>query len=162
MSKIFSYQDLLTKDLKLEGDIILVGGCFDVFHYGHLIFLKRAKMLGGKLTVALESDKFILKKKKRKPVHTQNQRAEILAGLVVVDLIIKLPYFASNQDYLNLVKMVKPKFIAVSDNDPLTAIKKKQAAVVGGELRVVCKHQADFSSTQIINRNKIDNGNYYC
>jgi len=36
--------------------IVLVGGCFDLLHYGHVRFLEEAKKLGNHLVVALESD----------------------------------------------------------------------------------------------------------
>jgi len=34
--------------------IVLVGGCFDLLHFGHISFLKRAKALGNYLVIALE------------------------------------------------------------------------------------------------------------
>jgi len=43
--------------------VVLVGGAFDILHYGHIHFLKHAKALGDYLVVALESDKFIQKSK---------------------------------------------------------------------------------------------------
>ena len=67
---------------------VLVGGCFDILHYGHLRFLSQAKEKGEMLIVALESDTFIRKIKNKKPIHTQEQRAEILAHLNLVDMII--------------------------------------------------------------------------
>jgi len=154
MRKIFSFKKLTRRKLlNLDRDFVLVGGCFDIFHYGHLIFLGKAKELGGQLIIALESDEFILRKKRRKPIHSQNQRAKILAALSIVDLVIKLPYFRSNLEYTNLVKLIKPKFIAVTRGDPLIITKKQQAAMVGGELKIVCQRQANFSSTKIIGVN---------
>lgn len=151
MRKIFDYYDLTREKLvKFGRDFVLVGGCFDIFHYGHLIFLKKAKKLGGLLVVSLESDEFILRRKKRNPTHNQNQRARILAALSIVDMVIKLPYFKSNLEYANLVKLVKPRFIAITKGDPLTAIKNRQAKAVKGELKVVCRRQVNFSSTKII------------
>src|SRR6476620_9605469 len=41
--------------------IVLVGGCFDVLHYGHVEFLKNAKSQGHILVVALEPDEKISK-----------------------------------------------------------------------------------------------------
>ena len=35
---------------------VLVGGCFDMLHFGHVSFLQQAKDLGTDLIVALESD----------------------------------------------------------------------------------------------------------
>ena len=59
----------------IKEPIVLVGGCFDILHFGHLMFLKNAKEEGKVLVVLLESDEFIKKFKHREPVHKQNERA---------------------------------------------------------------------------------------
>ncbi|MBI3343244.1 adenylyltransferase/cytidyltransferase family protein, partial [Candidatus Gottesmanbacteria bacterium] len=58
---------------------ILVGGCFDLLHYGHIRFLEEAKKLGDHLVVALESDENVRRMKgEGRPIHTQAQRKEML------------------------------------------------------------------------------------
>ena len=135
--------------------IVLVGGCFDLFHYGHLQFLKAAKKQGNYLIVALESDQFIKLKKKRLPVHTQNQRAAMLTELRTVNQVIKLPFLTNNKDYLTLVKKIKPAVIAVTAGDPQLKNKQKQAQTVGAKVKVVTPLIKNFSSTSIIA--KLDN-----
>jgi len=131
-------------------NIVLVGGCFDILHYGHLIFLQKAKEHGNFLIIALESDKFIRERKKRGAVHNQQQRAEILSSINFVDLVVKLPYFSSDKEYTNLVKKIKPRIIAVSDKDPYLEEKKEQAKLVNGQLKIVCGLVEGFSSSMII------------
>lgn len=130
--------------------IILVGGCFDVFHYGHLIFLKKAKVLGDYLIILLESDNFIRKIKRRKPIHNQEQRAEILSAISDVDLVIKIPYFKTDVEYFNLVKIIQPAVIAVSKGDLNFKKKEQQAKMINGKIIVVTKLLTKFSSTKII------------
>ncbi len=36
--------------------VVLVGGCFDILHFGHIEFLKKAREAGDYLIVALEPD----------------------------------------------------------------------------------------------------------
>jgi len=129
--------------------IVLVGGCFDIFHYGHFYFLKKSRSFGDFLIVALESDKFIVKNKKRKPIHNQQQRAEILSGFYFVDLIILLPYFSKEDYYFDLVKKIKPKIIAVTKNDPKIKNKKEQATLISAEIKKVTPFIKNFSSTRI-------------
>ena len=69
------------------GTKTLVGGCFDLLHFGHLSFLKAAKELADILIICLEPDTTIQRMKKAAPIHTQKQRAEILAELICVDYI---------------------------------------------------------------------------
>ncbi len=77
-SKIEYYENIFSnKKCFPNSKIVLVGGCFDVLHYGHLEFLHEAKKQGKYLIVALEPDETIIKYKKRKPIHNQLQRAKI-------------------------------------------------------------------------------------
>lgn len=132
-----------------EKRTVLVGGCFDIFHYGHLQFLKKAKKQGDILIIALESDQFIKKRKKRMPFHNQKQRAKILSSLNFVDLVILLPYFSSDDDYFKLVNEIKPKVIAITAGDLQRQNKAKQAKMVGGKVVVVTPLIKNFSSTRI-------------
>jgi len=128
---------------------VLVGGCFDIFHYGHLVFLHKAKTSGDYLIVALESNALI-EKKKRKPFHSQQERAEILAALTIVDLVLLLPDFKNDSDYLELVKKIKPKIIAVSEKDINYSKKVQQAKSIHAEIKIVTPLLKKFSSSQLI------------
>ncbi len=129
---------------------VLVGGCFDLLHFGHLIFLKKAKKEGDFLVIILESDEFIKKRKKRSPIHTQRQRAITLAALEMVDLVILIPYFKSDNDYLDLVKKIRPKVIAVTAQDPQKENKKKQGEIVGAKFKIVVPRLKQFASSKIL------------
>jgi cytidyltransferase-like protein len=129
--------DQISEVSSLKSSKILVGGCFDILHYGHTTFLGNARQEGDVLIVLLESDEFIKKYKHRHPIHTQDQRAQVLANLTVVDYVIKLPLMKNNEDYFNLVKKIKPAIIAVTKSDPLITVKKEQAEEVGAEVKVV-------------------------
>lgn len=147
MKKIVLLRDFrqITREKK-----VLVGGCFDLLHYGHLTFLRNAKKVGDFLIVALESDQFIKNNKERDPIHNQDQRAEILAALDFVDSVIKLPLLKSNQEYFDLIKLIKPKVIAVTEGDPQLTNKEKQAKEIGAKVMIVTNLLKDFSSQKII------------
>ncbi|OGK30912.1 hypothetical protein A3F29_02320 [Candidatus Roizmanbacteria bacterium RIFCSPHIGHO2_12_FULL_33_9] len=130
--------------------VVLVGGCFDIVHLGHIKFLEGAKKQGDFLVVALESDEFIKKRKNKNPFHNIDERAEILSSIIYVDLVIKLPMFKNNHQYLELTKLIMPKVIGVSQNDPYLKEKQIQAKEVGGKVKVVSEIIKKFSSTQAI------------
>ena len=113
-NKIINYPKEISEIKRKKNDrIVLVGGCFDIIHIGHLRFLERAKKQGSLLIVILESDDFIIKHKKRQPLHNQNERADILASLTMIDYVVKIPYLTGYQQYLKLVTEINPDIIAV-------------------------------------------------
>jgi len=130
---------------------VLVGGCFDLFHYGHLQFLKKARENGNYLIVVLESDEFIKKNKRKEPIHNQEERAEILSVINMVDLIIKLPLFNSNEGYFQMVRLIRPTIIAVTEGDSQLENKKKQAEEVKAKVVVVTSLIKKYSTRKIIN-----------
>jgi D-beta-D-heptose 7-phosphate kinase/D-beta-D-heptose 1-phosphate adenosyltransferase len=99
-----------------EKKIVVVGGCFDILHVGHVRFLSEARKMGDYLVVLLESDKKVkaLKGEKR-PVFIQKERAEMLSALKTVDLIVLLPMLETDRDYVNLLKRIKPVVVAVTE-----------------------------------------------
>jgi FAD synthetase len=129
--------------------IVLVGGCFDVIHHGHLSFLKKAKEEGDVLIVALENDEFIRKQKKRNPFHTQSQRADMLSSFRAVDGVISLPTMDSDECYKRLVETVKPSVVAVTQGDLFIVQKRTYAQSVGAKVKIVCKLIEGLSSSTI-------------
>lgn len=128
---------------------ILVGGCFDILHFGHFQFLEKAKAMGNYLIVALEPDERIIHYKNRYPIHNQEKRALNLLGLRFVDHIIMLPLLKDFDDYLALVAAIKPNIIAVTSDDPQIDNKQKQADAVGAQLVIAIDRIEPFSSSKI-------------
>jgi FAD synthetase len=149
MDKVISFARFKSLRKSIAKKIVLVGGCFDIFHYGHLTFLKKAKQQGDKLVVLLESDETIKNKKNREVFHNQRERAEILAAIEFVDYIIPMEFVRRDEDYLKMVKEIKPALIAVTENDPQIENKKKQAESVGAKIIVVTPLIKKFSSSKI-------------
>lgn len=120
--------------------IVLVGGCFDLLHFGHISFLKQAKSYGDYLVVALESDENVRRKKgEARPIHNQSQRKEMLEALNFVDEVITLPPLHGYNDYLDLVRKIRPTVIAVTEGDPKISEKQQQADKVMAKLAVIPK-----------------------
>jgi rfaE bifunctional protein nucleotidyltransferase chain/domain len=120
--------------------VVLVGGCFDLLHYGHISFLKQAKSYGDWLVVALESDENVRKMKgDARPIHSQAQRKEMLEALSFVDEIMPLPPMHGDRDYFKMVRNIKPSVIAITEGDLLAVKKTEQAKEIGARLVVVPK-----------------------
>lgn len=142
MKKVVNYQDLpgLIKQIKLTGqDLVLVGGCFDILHLGHIRFLKETKKYGT-VVVALESDAALKRLKGlARPIHKQFERAEVLSDLKTVDYVVLLPEFKKDSDYAKLTQTVSPDFIGVTAGDPKISQKQIQAKKAGAKLIIVPK-----------------------
>ena len=70
---------------------IYTGGTFDLFHSGHVNFLKRCQQLAGfdgQVVVALNTDEFIFQYKKKKPILSYQQRKEVLESCRYVDEVV--------------------------------------------------------------------------
>jgi glycerol-3-phosphate cytidylyltransferase-like family protein len=102
------------------------------------------------LIVALESDEFIHTSKKRAPIHNQKERQMILENLRSVDMVISLPFLQSYDEYLELVKIIRPQIIAVTENDSQLFNKERQAEMVGGRVIAVTPQIKTFSTTKIL------------
>lgn len=66
---------------------VITYGTFDLFHVGHLRLLQRAKQYGDKLIVGVSTDEFN-REKGKEAIIPYEQRAEIVANIRCVDLVI--------------------------------------------------------------------------
>lgn len=110
MGKILQLNELkATLDrLIAEGrKIVFTNGCFDLIHAGHVRYLREAKALGDILVVALNTDRSVSKLKPGRPVITEAQRAEVVAGLESVDYVT---LFDEDTPY-DVIKLLRPDLL---------------------------------------------------
>ena len=89
--------------------IVLAGGVFDIIHPGHIHTLNAAKALGDVLVVVVATDNTAVKMKKRRPIHTQAQRQELVNSLSMVDACL----IGQEENMFKTVNNVKPQIIAL-------------------------------------------------
>lgn len=89
--------------------VVLAGGVFDIVHPGHIHTLNAAKALGDVLVVVVATDNTSEKMKKRRPLHTQEQRQELVNSLSMVDLCL----VGQEDDIFKTVNRVRPQIIAL-------------------------------------------------
>ncbi len=90
-SKVKERDELIkiAERLREEGKrIVFTNGCFDLLHVGHIRLLRKAKELGDILIVGLNSDSSARKiKGVERPIVPQDERAEVLSALEMVDYV---------------------------------------------------------------------------
>lgn len=135
---------------KQNKKIVLVGGCFDVLHPGHVVFLEKAKKEGDILVVLLENDEKVRQLKGvTRPVHTQKQRAKVLCALRSVDIVVLLPFMKNMQDYDNLIGKIKPDVVAATLGD-INTHHQRIAKKVGAKLKFVTRVVGNHSTSRIL------------
>jgi rfaE bifunctional protein nucleotidyltransferase chain/domain len=147
MSKIVDCKHLKTAlaERREKGlRIVFTNGCFDIIHAGHIRYLREAKALGDVLVVGLNSDNSVARLKPGRPVNSENQRAEVLAALEMIDFIT---LFTEDTPY-DLIRAIKPD-VLVKGGD------WKPEDIVGSDLVPEVRSlpfMEGISSTVIINK----------
>ncbi len=98
---------------KNQGKVVFTNGCFDILHLGHVDYLEKARNLGQKLIVALNTDASVQRLKgKTRPITDEVSRARVMASLAFVDAVILF----DEDTPLELISYLKPD-ILVKGND---------------------------------------------
>ena len=149
MGKILTWAESGEAVGKLREDgrkIVFTNGCFDLIHIGHVRYLREAKALGDVLIVGLNSDRSVSSIKPGRPVTPQDQRAEVLASLEMVDYVV---LFDEETPY-ELIKLIQPD-ILVKGGD------WKKEEIVGSDIAketFSLPYIKGISTTEIIERSK--------
>ncbi len=123
---------------KEKRKVVLASGVFDLLHLGHVRFLEAAKKAGGRnaeLIVIVARDSTVEKRKKERPVVSENQRCALVASLKVVDeAILGFEEF----DIGKVIETIKPDVIAVGhDQTDMERTVRKYVQDNGLRIRVV-------------------------
>jgi D-beta-D-heptose 7-phosphate kinase/D-beta-D-heptose 1-phosphate adenosyltransferase len=127
-------------------------GCFDLLHPGHIKLLSEARAACDRLIVGLNGDASVRRLKgEGRPLQEVHARAEVLAALEAVDLVVVF-----DQDTpLELIRRVRPKVLAKGGD-------YRREEVVGHELveseggEVILVHlMPGFSTSKIVRRSRV-------
>lgn len=137
-----------------EGTLVFTNGCFDRLHDGHRSLLERAKALGDRLIVGLNSDASVRRLKGTgRPVLADHRRALALAALDAVDAVTVF----EEDTPLGLIEALRPDVLVKgADYD--------RASVVGGDIvearggRVVLLPLVQGASTTSVVKDRPDSG----
>ncbi|MBM3905831.1 MAG: FAD synthase [Thaumarchaeota archaeon] len=106
---MISENNALTEFGRSALHVVLAGGVFDIIHPGHIYTLNAAKALGDVLVVVIATGNTAVKMKKRRPLHAEEQRQELIGSLSMVGLCL----IGSEGDIFKTVSRVKPDIIAL-------------------------------------------------
>lgn len=130
--------------------VILCHGCFDIVHPGHLRHLVWAREQGDMLIVSVSGDAAVSNKGVGRPLVPEHLRADNLAALECVDLVVVTPG-ATAVDTLSAVR--PDRYIKGAEyrdsHDPRLAAERDIVQSYGGSL-LFSSGDVVYSSTQLI------------
>jgi rfaE bifunctional protein nucleotidyltransferase chain/domain len=115
--------------------VVLANGSFDLFHVGHIRYLRAARAKGDVLVVALNSDSSVRRLKgEGRPILPQKERAEILAAFSFVDYVT----IFSESMVTKVLLALKPDIhVKGSDYSKETVPEKDTVKAYGGRVAIV-------------------------
>jgi len=150
--KIYSREGLKKELARLRNEekkIVFTNGCFDILHVGHTRYLKEAKKAGDILVLALNSDASVRAiKGEKRPIIPENERAEMLASLEVIDFIT----IFSETTPLKLIEYLKPDVLVKGgDWAEENVVGSESVASWGGQV-VIIPEIKGASTTNIVEK----------
>jgi len=138
----------LRKALRQEGKrVVFTNGCFDILHRGHIEYLKRARVFGDVLIVAVNSDVSVRRLKgEQRPIIPEEDRAEIVAALGVVDYVT---IFDEETPYDLILDLVPDVLVKGADWKVEEVVGRDVVEAAGGHVATV-EYIPNRSTTGII------------
>jgi D-beta-D-heptose 7-phosphate kinase / D-beta-D-heptose 1-phosphate adenosyltransferase len=130
-------------------------GCFDLLHPGHVRLLAEARAACDRLVVGLNSDDSVRRLKgEGRPVQPVAARAEVLAALEAVDLVVVL----EEDTPLKLIERVKPTVLVKGgDYTRETVVGHEIVEALGGET-ILVNLVPGHSTTAVVERSRNGRG----
>jgi D-beta-D-heptose 7-phosphate kinase / D-beta-D-heptose 1-phosphate adenosyltransferase len=148
----WSSLDERLNDWRQQGQRIgFTNGCFDLLHPGHVRLLAEARAACDRLVVGLNSDTSVARLKgDGRPIQSEQGRADVLAALEAVDLVVVFP-----QDTpLELIKKVRPTVLVKGgDYRREEVVGHDIVETLGGEVLLV-DLVPGYSTTRLVDRSR--------
>lgn len=129
--------------------IVFTNGCFDILHAGHVQLLHEARSLGDCLVVGINADASVRRLKgETRPIHDQDARAYVLAGLAAVDAVCVF----DEDTPVALIEEVRPHWhVKGSDYRPQDLPEAAAVRRGGGAIKIV-PFRDGFSTTAALQK----------
>lgn len=128
--------------------VVFTNGCFDLLHPGHIRLLERARELGQRLVVAVNSDASVRGLKgPARPLLPEGDRAATLAALACVDAVTVFPEETPHA----LLEVLLPD-VLVKGADWAHWIAGREIVEANGGRVVAIPVEAGYSTTDLVAR----------
>ena len=137
---------------RAEGQqIVFTNGCFDIVHLGHIDYLEKARSLGNRLILGLNTDTSVsCIKGPLRPVVNEYARARLMAALEFVDAVTLF----GEPTPLELIEAVQPDVLVKGDDYTVDTIVGADFVLGrGGRVETIALVPG-YSTTKLIERIK--------
>lgn len=144
---------VLTWRLK-NSKVVFTNGCFDILHLGHVDYLEKARALGDRLVLGLNSDASVQRQQKgpERPLQSEEARSRIMAALEFVDAVC----IFDEDTPLDLIRAIRPDILVKGDDYSIdTIVGATEVIGWGGEVKTIPLVQG-HSTTRIVQKIKND------
>ncbi len=144
--------DELRKKWKHEGlKVVFTNGVFDLIHLGHVDYLEKARNLGDKLIVALNTDASVKRLKgPNRPVSDEKARLRVMAALEFVDATL---LFDEDTPF-DLISLVKPDILVKGKDYEISNIVGADIVLENGGSVETIEFVDGYSTTSIVEKIK--------
>ena len=127
--------------------VVFTNGVFDILHRGHIEYLSKAKSLGDRLIVGMNSDASVKRiKGELRPIVREEDRAYILSQLACVDAV---SLFDEDTPY-NIISLLVPDILVKGADYSINDIIGKDIVEQGGGKVQTIEFVPDRSTTNIV------------
>jgi D-beta-D-heptose 7-phosphate kinase/D-beta-D-heptose 1-phosphate adenosyltransferase len=140
----------LRAQARLRGEkVVFTNGCFDILHPGHVSYLQKARDLGNRLIIAVNTDDSVKRLKgPTRPINSLEDRMAVLAGLGAVDWVVP---FAEDTPQQIIDKLLPDVLVKGGDYTLDTIVGAQTVLAHGGQVKVL-NFVDNCSTTSIIER----------
>jgi len=134
---------------RLGQRIGFTNGCFDLLHRGHIKLLAEARGACDRLVVGLNSDASTARLKgPGRPINPEEGRAEVLAALEAVDLVVVF----DEDTPLELIRRVRPAVLVKGADYRIDQVVGREEVEAAGGVVVLVDLVAGHSTTKLVRR----------
>ena len=144
--------EVIVKEWASKGEkTTFTNGCFDIVHRGHIDYLSKAKDLGTKLILGLNTDASVQRLKgPQRPVVDEQSRAILTAALQFIDLVV---FFDEDTPY-ELIKTLQPDILVKGSDYKAEDIVGYDIVKAKGGQVITIDFVEGFSSSSIVEKIK--------
>ena len=130
---------------------MFTNGCFDIVHLGHIDYLEKARALGDRLVLGLNTDASVSRiKGPLRPVMNEYARSRLMAAMAFIDLVVLFDEPTPKE----LIEAIRPDILVKGDDYTVATIVGADFVLANGGSVETIPLVKGYSTTSLIERIK--------